>query len=33
MGVYLSHPNTEKESVEGSHGKLRFAGSCMQGRN
>ena len=31
MGVYLSAPNTEKFSEEGSHKNLKYAASSMQG--
>ena len=31
MGVYLSEPNKQKISIEGSNASLRFVASEMQG--
>lgn len=31
MGIYLASPNKEKHSFEGSHGKMKFGASGMQG--
>jgi len=31
MGIYLSTPNKEKATSEGSNNSISFAASCMQG--
>jgi hypothetical protein len=31
MGVYLSSPNTEKDTIEGNHKGTKFVASSMQG--